>query len=64
MVCFAMGAPLKASSENQTCLFLRQLLTYADDMRWIWRMTEPIGFVMERKMLMGIKRRVNRMAQC
>lgn len=49
--------------ENQTRLFVRQRLTYTDDMRWIWRITEPIGFVMERKMLRGIKQRAERTAK-
>jgi hypothetical protein len=26
----------------------------------IWRMTEPVGFVMERKMMLGIRRRAER----
>ena len=38
-------------------LLVRQRLAYSPDMAWIWRLTEPVAFVMERKMLLGIRRR-------
>jgi hypothetical protein len=51
---------LNALGENATRLIVRQRLTYSPDLAWIWRLTEPVGFVMERKMLLGIKRRAER----
>jgi len=38
-------------------LVVRQRLDYPDAMAWVWRLTEPIAFAMEREMLRGIKRR-------
>jgi hypothetical protein len=38
-------------------LLVRQRLAYSPDMAGIWRMTEPVAFVMERKMLLGIRQR-------
>jgi hypothetical protein len=46
--------PLEA---NATRLILRQRLTYSPDLALVWRLTEPVGFVMERKMMLGIRRR-------
>ncbi len=43
-----------------TRLIVRQRLAYSPDMAWVWRMTEPVGFVMERKMLQGIKQRAEK----
>lgn len=40
-----------------TRLLVRQRLAYSPDMAWIWRMIEPVNFVMERKMMLGIKQR-------
>jgi len=52
---------LKPIDDHTTRLLVRGLLDYAPDNfanTLIWRvMTEPIGFVMERKMLLGIKQR-------
>jgi hypothetical protein len=45
---------------NATRLLARQRLAYTQDMRWIWRLTEPVAFVMERKMLLGIRGRAER----
>lgn len=36
-------------------LVVRQRLDFSQDMAAIWRITEPIGFVMERKMLKSIR---------
>lgn len=41
----------------RTRLIVRQRLDYPDTAGWIWRLTEPIAFVMEREMLRGIARR-------
>ncbi len=41
----------------RTRLVVRQRLDYPDSMAWVWRLTEPIAFAMEREMLRGIKRR-------
>lgn len=43
-----------------TRLVVRQRLAYSSDLAWVWRLTEPVGFVMERKMLQGIKQRAER----
>ena len=47
---------LKPLPQGGTRLITRQRLAYSQDMKVIWRLTEPIGFVMERKMLRSIKR--------
>ena len=47
--------PLDAKA---TRLLVRQRLAYSQDQGWLWRLTEPVGFVMERKMLLGIRKRV------
>ncbi|MCU0488992.1 MAG: hypothetical protein MUE67_08580 [Anaerolineales bacterium] len=51
---------LQPIDATTTRLLVRQRLAYSPDMAWIWRLTEPIGFVMERKMLLGIRRRAER----
>ena len=43
-----------------TRLMARQRLTYPDNMNVMWHVVEPIGFVMERQMMRGIKRRSER----
>jgi hypothetical protein len=43
-----------------TRLISRQRNTHPDRERIMWRIIEPIGFVMERRMLLGIKERVER----
>jgi hypothetical protein len=48
---------LQPLDQNQTRLLVRQRLSYSSDLRWVWRLTEPVGFVMERKMLLGIRQR-------
>jgi hypothetical protein len=40
-----------------TRLLVRQRQSFSPDMTWIWRLTEPVSFVMERKMLLGIRKR-------
>ncbi len=48
---------LEPLGEQATRLLVRQRLYSSPDLAWIWRLTEPVGFVMERKMLLGIRRR-------
>ena len=48
---------LESIDEHSTRLIVRQRLMYSSEMGWIWRLTEPVGFVMERKMLLGIRQR-------
>jgi hypothetical protein len=43
-----------------TRLVSRQRNAHPDNQRIMWRIVEPIGFVMERRMLLGIKDRVER----
>ena len=51
---------LAPQDEATTRLLARQRLSYSPDLKWIWRLTEPVGFVMERKMLLGIRQRAER----
>jgi hypothetical protein len=51
---------LKPLGESAARLLVRQRLSYSPDMAWVWRLTEPVGFVMERKMLLGIRQRAVR----
>lgn len=54
---------LRPTDEGRgTRLLARQRLTYPDTMAVMWHVVEPIGFVMERQMLRGIKRRAERHA--
>lgn len=46
-----------AAEGSGTRLLARQRLTYPDTMKVMWHVVEPIGFVMERQMLLGIKAR-------
>ena len=48
---------LQSLDANATRMVVRQRLSYSSDMAWIWRLTEPVGFVMERKMMLGIQQR-------
>ena len=48
---------LQPRDDNATRLLTRQRLAYSPDLKWVWRLTEPVSFVMERKMLLGIRRR-------
>ena len=55
---------LSATADGQgTRLLARQRLTYPDSMRVMWHLVEPVGFVMERQMLRGIKQRSERAAR-
>lgn len=38
-----------------TRLLVRQRLAFSPEMKWVWRLTEPVAFVMERKMMLGIR---------
>jgi hypothetical protein len=51
---------LAPQDETTTRLLVRQRLSYSPDLKWIWRLTEPVGFVMERKMMLGIRQRSER----
>ena len=51
---------LEPLDENTTRLMVRQRLSYSPELAWVWRLTEPVGFVMERKMLLGIRQRAER----
>jgi|SRR5450631_1080687 len=44
---------------SRTRLRVRQRLTYPDRLSVMWHVVEPIGFVMEREMLRGFKRRAD-----
>ncbi|MBN1146465.1 MAG: hypothetical protein JXA78_04365 [Anaerolineales bacterium] len=48
---------LNPRDKNSTRLIVRQRLAYSPDLAWVWRLTEPVGFVMERKMMLGIRKR-------
>lgn len=48
---------LQPVAESTTRLLVRQRLVYSPEIAWVWRLTEPVGFVMERKMLLGIQQR-------
>ena len=45
---------------RRTRLVVRQRLSCPPSQRLMWRVVEPIGFVMERRMLRGIKQRAER----
>ncbi len=47
---------LQPISNSVTRLITRQRLDYSKDMVLIWRLTEPVGFIMERKMLLNIRK--------
>ena len=51
---------LQAQDENTRWLLIRPRLSYSNDLAWVWRLTEPVGFVMERKMMLGIRGRAER----
>jgi len=51
---------LAPQDEATTRLLVRQRLSYSPDIKWVWRLTEPVGFVMERKMMLGIQQRAER----
>jgi hypothetical protein len=45
---------------SRTRLRARQRLVYPNRLSLVWHLVEPVGFVMEREMLRGIKRRAER----
>jgi hypothetical protein len=49
-----------ADGGDSTRLVVRQRLTYSPRQRLLWRIVEPLNFVMERKMLLGVKDRAER----
>jgi hypothetical protein len=51
---------LQPRENNTTRLLVRGRLAYSRDMTWVWRLTNPVGFVMERKMMLGIRQRAER----
>jgi len=48
---------LEPRDDNTSRLLVRQRLAFSPDMARIWRLTEPVAFVMERKMLLNIRQR-------
>jgi hypothetical protein len=48
---------LEPLNPGATRLLVRQRLAYSPDMKWGWRLTEPVAFVMGRKMMLGIRER-------
>lgn len=53
---------LEPLGERATRLLVRQRLAFSPEMAWVWRLTEPVAFVMERKMMRGILMRAERMS--
>ena len=51
---------LQPLGNSFTRLLVRQRLAHSPELAWVWRLTEPVGFVMERKMMLGIRRRSER----
>lgn len=47
---------LDALGEDRTRLLVRQRLACSPELAWVWRLTEPVAFVMERKMMLTIRR--------
>jgi hypothetical protein len=45
---------------HRTRLVVRQRLTYPTSLSAVWHLTEPVAFVMERRMLLGIQQRAER----
>jgi hypothetical protein len=48
---------LAEREDGSTRLITRQCLAYSRDLALMWRLVEPVDFVMGRKMLRGIKHR-------
>jgi hypothetical protein len=51
---------LPAAGGRATRLLVRQRLAYPSGMSVMWHLVEPVGFVMERQMLLGLKQRAER----
>lgn len=45
---------------RQTRLIVRQRETYSPNQSWLWHLVEPLNFVMEHRMLRGIRERAER----
>jgi hypothetical protein len=54
---------LDERGDGTTRLLTRQRLAYSRDLAVMWRLVEPVDFVMGRKMLLGIKARVEAAAR-
>ena len=50
----------RSADGSATRLISRQRNTHPRSQRLLWRLVEPVGFVMERRMLLGIKQRSER----
>lgn len=48
--------------DRRTRLIVRQRETYSPNQSWLWHLVEPFNFVMEHRMLRGIRDRVERHA--
>jgi hypothetical protein len=48
---------LRPDENGATRLLVRQRLAHSPSQKLLWRLVEPLNFVMEREMLRGIKRR-------
>lgn len=48
---------------RRTRLLVRQRLTYSPNQSWLWHLVEPLNFVMEHRMLRGIRDRAERAAR-
>jgi hypothetical protein len=48
---------LRPAGPGRTRVVVRQRLSYPDAQHVLWRVVEPVAFVMERRMLHGIRRR-------
>lgn len=48
---------------RRTRLIVRQRATFSPDQSWLWHLVEPVTFVMERRMLRGIRQRAERSRQ-
>jgi hypothetical protein len=51
---------LEPEGIDRTRLLVRQRLSYSPDLALVWRLVEPVNFVMERKMMLGIKSRAEK----
>jgi hypothetical protein len=54
---------LEECADGTTRLLTRQRLAYSPDLKLMWRLVEPVDFVMGRKMLLGIKERAEAAAR-
>jgi hypothetical protein len=52
-----------ATGGESTRLVVRQRLTYSPRQWLLWRIVEPLNFVMERRMLLGVKDRAERRSE-